>query len=123
MTEVLLIDDDRDIVRGLELRLKAKGFFVHVAYGGKDGLALAIEHRPDAIVLDIRMPDVTGLEVLEQLKSDARVSEIPVIMCSASLFDERATLDRGAHIFVQKPFDGAKLIKALQAVLDQQPIP
>ena len=90
---------------------------MHTASGGEQGLALAAAHRPDAIVLDIRMPDVNGLTVLSRLKEDKQLGCIPVIMCSASLVDQRDALDRGASSFVEKPFEAAKIIEAIDVAL------
>lgn len=114
--QILVVDDDREITRGLSYRLRAKGYEVKTAHGGEQGLTMANEHTPDAIVLDIRMPDVDGLTVLSRLKEDSQTSEIPVIMCSASLVDQKDALDRGASFFVQKPFDAPVLLAAIEAV-------
>lgn len=114
---VLVIDDDREIVRGITFRLKAYGYGVLAAHGGEAGFDLAKTHRPDAIILDIRMPDINGLAVLAKLKADDTTRTIPVIMCSASLVDQKEALDLGASFFVQKPFDSAALLSAVQAVL------
>lgn len=119
---ILIIDDDHEIARGLGIRLKAKGYEVATAHGGKEGLALASEYKPDAIILDIRMPDMDGLTVLSGLQDGARTSSIPVVMCSASLVDQKDALDRGASFFVQKPFDAPVLFAAIEAVMKQTPL-
>jgi len=116
---ILVVDDDQEITRGLSYRLKAKGYEVIIANGGKEGLATARDQQPDGIVLDIRMPDINGLTVLSELKQDQQTSWIPVIMCSASLVDQREALDRGASFFVQKPFDATRLLAAIEASLLQ----
>jgi DNA-binding response OmpR family regulator len=113
---VLLVDDDREITRGLMYRLRAKGYTVETAHGGNEGLAAVATCNPDAIILDIRMPDIDGLTVLSKLKADAQTSQIPVIMCSASLVDRKDALDLGASFFVQKPFDAAAIVAAIGAV-------
>jgi len=100
-------------------RFKAKGYEVEVANNGHDGLAAATQKRPDVILLDIRMPDVDGLTVLSRLKDDAQTQSIPVIMCSASLVDQKDALNRGASFFVQKPFEAAVLLAAVTAISEQ----
>ncbi len=118
---VLIVDDDREIIRGLMYRLKAKGYDVTTAHGGEDGLTTATVDPPDAIVLDIRMPDIDGLTVLSRLRESEATRSVPVIMCSASLVDQKDALDRGASFFVQKPFDAQTLLAALEAVALQAP--
>lgn len=113
---VLIVDDDREIARGLMYRLKAKGYLVETAHGGEEGLAKANHAPPDAIILDIRMPDVDGLTVLSRLKEGGKTRSVPVIMCSASLVDQKDALERGASFFIQKPFDAVVLIAAIEAV-------
>ena len=120
---ILVVDDDREIARGLSYRLKAKGYEVQAAHGGEQGFTLACEERPDAVVLDIRMPDVDGLTVLSRLKDHPETKSIPVIMCSASLVDQKDALDRGASFFVQKPFEAEVLLAAIEAVSRQDSEP
>lgn len=118
---ILVIDDDREIIRGLVYRLKANRYEVQVAHGGAEGLAAVTLSAPDAVVLDIRMPDMDGLTVLSKLKAAKETHEIPVIMCSASLVDQKDALDRGASFFVQKPFDAKVLVAAIQALSQGSP--
>ena len=119
---ILVVDDDHEITRGLTFRLKAKGYLVLTANGGNQGLATATENIPDAIILDIRMPDIDGLTVLTQLKANPATSRIPVIMCSASLVDQKDALDRGASYFVQKPFESSELLAAIEAATTKEPL-
>ena len=114
--KILIVDDDREITRGLSYRLKAKGYELETAHGGEAGMELAQSFQPDAIILDIRMPDVDGLTVLSRLKEDPATSFIPVIMCSASLVDKKDALNRGASFFVQKPFESQGLLATIEAV-------
>ena len=118
---ILIVDDDREITRGLTYRFKAKGYDVVTAGGGEEGLAMASKHKPDAIILDIRMPDIDGLTVLSRLKDDPATNPIPVIMCSASLVDQKDALERGASFFVQKPFEAPVLLASIEAVALQTP--
>ena len=81
---VLLVDDDRDIVRGVGIRLRAAGYEIAVAHDGRAGLSAALEMKPDAIVLDMRMPIMDGFAVLRELRRHAETAAIPVVVLSTS---------------------------------------
>jgi CheY-like chemotaxis protein len=114
---VLLVDDDHDIVAGASMRLRAAGYDTSAAYDGETGIATAVETHPDAIVLDIRMPNKTGLETLDELKRNERTRGIPVVMLSASLGDQEAALDGGARFFIKKPYLGSDLVQAINVAV------
>lgn len=78
---------------------------------------MARAERPDAILLDVRMEPMDGLEALERLQDDETTRPIPVVMLSASLQDKDEALDRGARYFLNKPYRGATLVSTLGAVL------
>ncbi len=117
---VLLVDDDRTIIQALAVRLRALGYDVLTAFDGNSGLALALREQPDAVVLDIRMPGLDGLTVLDRLRDHSATRDLPVIMLSASIVNEHEALDRGASFFLQKPYDAAALIAALQAAIQNR---
>lgn len=117
---VLVIDDDREILHGLQTRLQFAGFDVQTALDGEGGLAAAESWRPDAVLLDIRMPKMDGLTVLRELRRRGATRETPVIMLSASLRDRRTALDEGARFFVQKPYEPRAVLAALQAALGER---
>jgi CheY-like chemotaxis protein len=114
---VLLIDDDRDVLHGACLRLGAAGYEPTTAVDGRKGIDRAIHDHPDAIVLDVRMPEMDGLEVLSALQQRADTRAIPVIMLSASLVDQDAALEAGARFFLTKPYQSKALLAALSAAL------
>jgi CheY-like chemotaxis protein len=114
--EVLVIDDEWAVSRALAARLEASGFATRLAVNGLDGLA-AIEHsRPDAVLLDLRMPDIDGLEVLRRIREDPRHADLPVIMLTANVQDavRGEALALGARAFFGKPFDHHALVAALR---------
>jgi len=111
---VLLVDDDPTLVRALQIRLSAAGYDVVMASNGKAGLEAAMAERPDAIVLDVRMPVLDGLETLAELKRDASTQDIPVVMLSASIVDQQQALDQGARFFLHKPYDAPTIISAIE---------
>ncbi|MBI3469449.1 MAG: response regulator [Planctomycetes bacterium] len=120
--QVLVVDDDQDIVRGTDLRLRAAGYSTLCAHTGERGLSLAAREHPDAIVLDVRMPGMDGLTVLSRLREREDTRRIPVVMLSASLRDQQKGLDAGARVFLTKPYRGRTLVEAVEmAIADSNP--
>jgi CheY-like chemotaxis protein len=121
---ILLVDDDHDILRGACLRLRAAGYETMAVNNGVQAVAAAIENRPDAIVLDVRMPGKDGLSALGELQDGNVTRDIPVVMLSASVVDEKRSLDAGARYFLRKPYRGTDLLAALTAALSSStPLP
>jgi len=116
---ILVVDDDRDMVRGARLRLGAAGYETLVAFDGAEGVAKAIDSLPDAILLDVLMPRMSGLSALAALRSHQQTKNIPIVMLSASLIDQQAALDAGARFFLSKPFRAHKLLEAIESALDE----
>lgn len=112
---ILIVDDDREIVRGLSIRLRASGFAVSTAFDGQSGLTAAVDSCPDAIVLDIRMPVMDGMTVLARLRENASTQAIPVVMLTANVADtvKSRALDLGAKFLLEKPYDARTLIQAI----------
>ncbi|QEF98506.1 Transcriptional regulatory protein YycF [Stieleria maiorica] len=116
-SKIVVIDDDRGIVLGVQMRLRHAGFDVSVAYDGTEGLELIRSQNPDLVLLDVQMPNLDGLAVLKCLREDPDVVTPPVIMLSASLQDQQTALDAGAHYFLTKPYRSSDLIDAIASVL------
>ena len=118
---VLLIDDEREILRSVALRMRCDGFRVISAWDGQQGLDLASKESPDAIVLDIRMPVMDGWTVLTHLKERSATACIPVVMLSASIQERsyKRALDLGARYFLEKPFDAGTLVGTVHAAIDE----
>ena len=116
---VLIIDDEEDIRKVLERRLKSDGFDVYSATDGPTGLKIANEKKPDAILLDWVMPKMNGLEVLSKLKQDERTRDIIVFMLTAkNMMDDVLTaFANGADDYIPKPFDGAELGQRIRSML------
>jgi len=108
---LLVIDDDRDIRQVAEASLElVGGFHVILADSGQRGLTLAHEARPDAIILDLMMPDLDGRTTLAQLKLTPETAPIPVIILTAKVQANRQELvGRGAAGVLVKPFDPMQL--------------
>ena len=123
---ILVIEDDREIARALLLRLKAVGHDPFAMHEGGSGLAAAIATIPDVIILDLRLPDVDGFAVLQQLQQHDVARVIPVIIVSANVAEraKREAMLLGAHCFIEKPYDFRKMVAAIErAASTQQPRP
>ena len=114
---ILLVDDDDDIRQGASLRLQAAGYQPITACCGEEAVAAAVENRPDAIVLDVRMPRMDGLTALAQLQQGEDTKHIPVVMLSASVGDRQASLEAGARFFLDKPYQGKTLLAAVETAI------
>ena len=116
MASLLLIDDEPAILRALGIGLRARGYEVHTARNGTEGLADAVRKRPEVVVLDLRLPDMDGIEVCRRLR---RWSGVPVLFLSAHGEEDRkvAALDAGADDFVTKPFAMAELEARIRVAL------
>lgn len=115
--KVLLVDDDWDVRIAATLRLCAAGYDTVTADDGDEAVASAVEHRPDVIVLDVRMPRLDGLQALGRLRERGDTKNTPVVMLSASLRDQQAALDAGASFFVTKPYQGSTLLAAVKSAI------
>ncbi len=114
---ILLVDDDADIRTGTRVRLESAGYEVFCASDGEEALNMAVASHPDLIVLDVRMPGMDGLTALGKLQSLAETSDIPVVMLSASVFDQQSALDGGARFFMKKPYFAPRLLAAVNAAI------
>lgn len=113
---ILIIEDEPHIVLGLKDAFEFEGFRVLSAHKGKDGVLLARQEKPDAVVLDLMLPDVNGYRVCEELRRWNAF--VPVIMLSARSQenDKIRGLDAGADDYVTKPFSVGELIARLRAI-------
>ena len=121
--KVLLIDDDPDFVEATRIVLESKPYEVIVSYDGDDGLRKAKKESPDLIILDVIMPVKDGFSTAEQLKKDAGLKNIPVIMLTARhyLEDESETANY-SHLFddyVVKPFVVRDLMGKINRLLNR----
>jgi DNA-binding response OmpR family regulator len=103
---ILVVEDEAHIRRVLEYNLKLDGFEVYLAEDGAAGLKIAIEKRPDVILLDWLMPVMNGLQVLTKLKANSSIKHIPVLMLTA--------LEIGADGYITKPFNPTQLGKTIR---------
>lgn len=119
MAKVLVVDDVAEIARLLARIVSDQGHEALLAYDGRQALEIACAQRPDAIIMDVMMPEMNGLEACQRLKADADLCRIPVILVTAKDSDEDIVcgLDAGADDYVTKPFSGRVLSARLRAAL------
>jgi two-component system KDP operon response regulator KdpE len=113
---VLVVDDDPPILRALATNLRARGYEVDVADTGEVALELAARHRPEVVILDLGLPGISGIEVIEGLRG---WSTVPIIILSAhgAEDDKVQALDAGADDYITKPFGMDELLARLRAAL------
>jgi two-component system, OmpR family, KDP operon response regulator KdpE len=116
MPAVLVIEDQVGMQRALHINLRARQYEVLVARTGREALALAVAQPPDAIILDLGLPDIDGTEVIVELRNWYR-SPIIVLSGRMSPGDKIGALDAGADDYVTKPFAMAELLARLRAAL------
>lgn len=112
LQRVLVIDDEAALSQALAIRLRAAGMEPIVADGGRAGLELARSTHPEAILLDMRMPGMDGMQVHAVLRGDAELSGIPVIFLSANVQDSarHSAIAAGAFAYLTKPYDAREVI-------------
>lgn len=116
---VLVVDDEQDILDLIEYNLKKEGFDVLKAEDGLEGMEMSRRHHPSLVLLDIMMPKMDGLEVVERMRGDSNLKKIPIIFLTAR-GDEKTEvegLDKGADDYITKPISTTKLISRIKAVL------
>jgi CheY-like chemotaxis protein len=119
MAQNILIADDHDDSRELlQLLLKSAGFNVYEARDGRECVALAGQHQPDLIAMDLSMPLLDGWGVFEELKADDRTRDIPCMAVTAHAeLDRHEAMQVGFVAYVSKPFNGEQLIQTIRNIL------
>jgi two-component system OmpR family response regulator len=114
---VLVVDDESSLTDLLQMALKYEGWEVKTAAEGVKAVALAREFRPDAVVLDVMLPDIDGLQVLQRMRSDG--SDVPILFLTAkdSLDDRIAGLTVGGDDYVTKPFSLEEVVARLRSLI------
>ena len=117
--KILIVEDEKDIIKMLDYNLKKEGFRVIDARDGEDALDLAMREHPDLILLDLMLPGMDGLEVCKSLKKESKTSPIPIIMLTAKSqeSDKVLGLGLGADDYITKPFSPGELIARIKALL------
>jgi len=118
---VLLVEDDPVILHLLEVNFQLEGFNVLLAKDGAEGIEKARSDKPDLIISDIMMPNVSGLELVQALKGDDATAGIPIILLSAKAQsgDLKLGLESGADDYVTKPFEPLELVDRVNSLLNR----
>lgn len=117
--KILLVDDEKDLVKGVQIILEAHGYDVLTAFDGQEALERAKVERPDLIILDLMLPKMDGYKVCALLKNDARYSKMPIILFTARVEDEDKKLaaEVRADAYITKPFKQAELLDTMKRLL------
>lgn len=114
---ILIVEDERAVARGLEYALRAEGFDVLWADSGQAALAMARRESPHLLILDIRLPDLSGFDVCRQLRSEGRRQPIMMLTARDEEVDKVLGLELGADDYLVKPFSLRELISRVRALL------
>lgn len=119
MKKILIVEDDREIRENVREILEINHFQIFTASNGQTGLHLARTKSPDLIICDVMMPDLTGFQVLEELRSSEETASLPVIFLTAKVErnDQRQGMNLGADDYLTKPFKAEELVQAITARL------
>ena len=119
MATILIVEDEKKIARFLELELKHEGYDVLTAFDGRSGLDTALEADPDLLILDLMLPELSGIEVCRRLR---HTSDLPIIMLTAKddVSDKVMGLDMGADDYVTKPFAIEELLARIRVALKKR---
>ena len=117
---ILIVDDEPDVRKALEMRLQAEGYQVLQAENGMSGLRAALKSKPDLIILDVDMPDIDGGEVAARLKEDEETRHIPIIFLTC-LYTRKdgvvAGSPMGDRVFMGKPYKPEELLEQIQVMV------
>lgn len=117
--KILVCDDERHIVRLIQVNLERQGWTVVTAYDGKEGLEKVASEKPDLLVLDVMMPYMDGFEVLKTLRKDPSTERLPVIMLTAKAQDKDVFegYHYGADMYLTKPFNPKELVSFVNRIV------
>jgi len=117
--KIVVVEDEKNIVRVLTYNLEREGYQVSVARDGEEALEKIRRQMPDLVILDLMLPKVDGLEVCRQLRADSRTARLPIVMLTAKTqeADRVVGLELGADDYIAKPFSPRELVARVKAVL------
>lgn len=120
MTQILIVEDEQNLARFLELELTHENYNVDTEYDGQDGLDKALSHYYDLIILDLMLPSINGLEICRKIRQQ-QSTPIIIITAKSDTYDKVAGLVYGADDYIVKPFDIEELLARIRAILRRQP--
>ncbi|OGP91208.1 MAG: hypothetical protein A2156_02810 [Deltaproteobacteria bacterium RBG_16_48_10] len=121
--KILIVDDERDIVKAVMIRLQISGYEVVTAFDGAQGVFMAHKEKPDLILLDIRMPAGDGFSVAQRLRKSIHTFHIPILFLTGSpeKNSEQRAQELGARFYIKKPYDPEELLDAVKRALETEP--
>ena len=122
MSLILIIEDNEKNMKLVRDVLQVKGYTTLEAVTAEDGIKLAMEHKPDLVLMDIHLPGMNGIEALGVLRADSATASIPVIAVTASVMqqDRKLITDAGFDAYVGKPINLKELLDAVRAALERK---
>ncbi|NBX01728.1 response regulator [bacterium] len=119
LKRILVVDDEKDVTELLDYKFRQAGYSVRALNDPLRAIGLARDFRPDLILLDLMMPELTGIQLLRMIRSDALLQDTPVILLTAKgeTVDKVRGLETGADDYVTKPFDARELLLRVQSLL------
>lgn len=119
---ILVVDDESHILHVVSMKLRNAGYEVVTAEDGEEGLAMAIEHRPDLVITDYEMPFLTGLELCERMKQEPLTCDVPAVMLTARGSGLAADVLARTNIaaVLSKPFSPREILERVQALIDPE---
>ena len=119
MAQVMIVDDEENLRKSLGRILSNEGYEVKLAASGEEALNLLGEFKPDAILLDVKMPEMDGLQVCRRIRADKneRIKSTPIIMITGYYGEKEEVLRAGADDFLEKPIDRTDVIIRIRCIL------
>ena len=121
MKTILIVEDNEKNMKLARDILRAKGYAVLEAVNGLDGVKLALEHKPDLVLMDIQLPDINGIEAFGRIRAGAATAQVPVIAFTASVTtgDRKSIGDAGFDGFLGKPINLKEFVETVRRVLGE----
>ena len=121
MKTILIVEDNEKNMKLARDILRAKGYAVLEAVNGLDGVALALQHRPDLVLMDIQLPDINGIEAFTRIRADAATAKVPVVAFTASVtVNDRSRIgDAGFDGFLGKPINLKEFVYTVRRLLGE----
>lgn len=118
--KILIVDDEPGVVEIVRVNLEWEGYDICEAFDGQEGWDIVRSEKPDLVILDIMMPKMSGLELLERIKADPHIFDMPVIILTVRAKDEDVIqgLEQGAVEYLTKPFDPLNLVRVVRKILE-----
>ena len=121
---ILIVEDEEALARYLKWELESAGFEAQTALLGKAGLQYAAEHQVDLVILDLRLPDIHGYQVAQELRKLYHPWAVPILMLTAldQPIDQLRGFAHGAEAYLTKPCESSELLKTVGLLLGEQPL-